>query len=412
MEKYLNYAKHIEANEYVLKWIETTLKNYCEKNQPATEEIEHIIDYLAQAPKISRMSYKEAKSNAEKWLKTQIKKGMDIEEKPEDIETILDFGDGFRVVKLIGENAFKREGFLMSSCVASYFGKNTEIFSLRDKDNLPHATLEKNQQIKGRGNGDICLKYIDYIVKFLQKIGMTVSDDEMKHLGYINVSEIMKKEPDLIFPDLYNGKYFYKEKLDKVENKDRILLWDLFGLVKIDSNFQVKFNFDIGLSIKTFLKSISSKITAVANKHSSTAVANEAYSTAVANKHSSTAVANKHSSIAVANEAHSIAVANEASSIAVANEASSTAVANEASSIAVANNKNSIALLSNSKNSKVKAKIGSCIIIVERDDNDNIISVFSTIVDGKKIKEDIWYTLKNKKLIKINENRKSVGDAE
>lgn len=136
---YKEYAKHISTNDFVLKWVDTTLKNYLEKNKPETEEVEHIIDYLAQETKhISKMSYDSAKSNAEKWLKTQIKKGNNIKELEEDTKTILDFGDGFKIVQLIGENAYKREGFLMSHCVASYYGKSVEVYSLRDKDNIPH----------------------------------------------------------------------------------------------------------------------------------------------------------------------------------------------------------------------------------------------------------------------------------
>ena len=37
----------------------------------------------------------------------------------------------------------------MSHCVASYYGRDVEIYSLRDKKNLPHCTLEKDNQIKG-----------------------------------------------------------------------------------------------------------------------------------------------------------------------------------------------------------------------------------------------------------------------
>jgi len=38
----------------------------------------------------------------------------------------------------------------MSHCVSSYYGRKVAIYSLRDKNNLPHATIEENNQVKGK----------------------------------------------------------------------------------------------------------------------------------------------------------------------------------------------------------------------------------------------------------------------
>lgn len=172
INKYREYAQHIGANEYVINWIDRVLPN--QKNL-TTEEVEHILDYLAQCnKKLERMSYEQAKKLTSVWDKSLQKKGKNIKEKPEDIEVVLDFKDGFKVVKLIGENAYKREGFLMRHCSASYFGKNVEVYSLRDQDNIPHCTMEKDKQIKGKGNGDIHPRYVDYVVKFLEHTWLVV----------------------------------------------------------------------------------------------------------------------------------------------------------------------------------------------------------------------------------------------
>ena len=68
------------------------------------DEIEHIIDYLASpdAPKknLTAMAYPAALKNAEKWMKAQIKKGKHIKESEKDTEIVLDFEDGFKIVKL------------------------------------------------------------------------------------------------------------------------------------------------------------------------------------------------------------------------------------------------------------------------------------------------------------------------
>jgi hypothetical protein len=53
-------------------------------------------------------------------------------------------------------------------------------------------------------------------------------------------------------------------------------------------------------------------------------------------------------------------------------------------------------------NSKIKGKIGNAICLVEYDGYNNISHVKSAIIDGKKLKEDVFYTLKNGKFIEAN----------
>ena len=182
MDNVIEYANGINASADVIIWLKKNIpKNY------DVQEVEHIIDYLVsdKAPKrLVRATYNQIKNNTDKWNKSLIKKAEHIQEKEEDTEMILDFKDGFKIVKLIGKNAYDREGFLMRHCVSEYFNKEDEIYSLRDKNNIPHATLSKNsQQIKGKGNGSIHPKYIDYILQFLNNLKVEVRESEMKNLG-------------------------------------------------------------------------------------------------------------------------------------------------------------------------------------------------------------------------------------
>ncbi|MEX0315105.1 MAG: hypothetical protein AB3N18_13085, partial [Allomuricauda sp.] len=133
IEKYLNYAQGMQASQEVVSWVSTNLSNHLKKSEENQTEIEHIIDYLAsdKAPKrLKKMSYAQAKSNTDKWNKSLIKKGSKIKEDESDVETVLELDNGFRWVKLVRESAYKREGFLMRHCVASYYGKGVEIYSL------------------------------------------------------------------------------------------------------------------------------------------------------------------------------------------------------------------------------------------------------------------------------------------
>jgi len=201
---YSEYLKLINANEEVVAWTNTTLSAYLKKQSPPQEEVEHILDYAASSDgpkKMKRMSYEQIKTLSDKWTKAQQKKGANIKESKKDTKTIHTFGDGSKIVKLIGEAAYKREGFLMRHCVASFYGrKDVEIYSLRDKNNNPHVTfdLTKNgkeiSQLKGKGNGSIHPKYIDAVMAFLGLMEITVRPSEMKNLGYYQVTDMQTKK--------------------------------------------------------------------------------------------------------------------------------------------------------------------------------------------------------------------------
>ena len=201
IEELKEYAKGLGCQDDVLSFIE---KRYTDQS---INDFEHIIDFLVsnERPKrLDRATYIQMKLKSEKWIESLNKKS-DLIDDSNGFETVLDFGDGFKFVKLISEDSYKKEGFLMRHCVASYYDKGVEIYSLRDKQNNPHCTVEKDKQIKGKGNGNISPKYIDYVVRFLEWAEMKVRDNEMKNLGY-------EKE---IFPeyvlnkkDLFRNKYY------------------------------------------------------------------------------------------------------------------------------------------------------------------------------------------------------------
>ncbi|MDC7221564.1 MAG: PcfJ domain-containing protein [Spirochaetales bacterium] len=223
-EELSNYAKGMNCSADVFDWIE---KRVPEKYD--LSEVEHILDYLASSrrPKrLERATYDQMKSNAAKWVKSLSKKGSKINEGENGVETVLDFGDGFRFVKLISEESYKREGSLMRHCVASYYGRDVEIFSLRDRNNNPHCTIEKDQQIKGKGNGDISPKYIDYVVRFLEWSGMKVRDSEMKNLGY----EVVSFAEYIIGGNLYRERYIRKEE-EVTYNEDVVIFDDLLEAI-------------------------------------------------------------------------------------------------------------------------------------------------------------------------------------
>lgn len=195
------YAKHLNANQEVLDWLKTTGKKALSLKKIDVSELEHVLDFLvstAAPPRLQKMSIVDAKRKTQEWNEQQQRKGRNLVDSEEDIETIHAFDDGTKIVRLKTKKALQREGFLMNHCVGGYSidNKNQHIYSYRDTENLPHATFEvqkKNQeiiQIKGKGNGPIHPKYIHPILAFLKVIGMEIRPPDMVNLGYFHLDKI------------------------------------------------------------------------------------------------------------------------------------------------------------------------------------------------------------------------------
>jgi hypothetical protein len=236
----IDYAKGLNANDITIDWLEKNITN-----EHDIGKTEHIIDFLIYKDfdNLNWANYDLLLEKSKKWIKQLSQNVIRIDEEYGiDIGTVLDFEDGFRFVKLISEKAYRREGSLMSHCVASYYGREVEIYSLRDEFNKPHCTIEKDVQIKGKGNGDIHPKYIDYVVRFLEFTGIKVRDSEMKNLGYTKISfkEHVLNIEEL---DLYRDKYIRK-------TKEEIIKYDL-DKIKIFTDKKELFNYK-GNKIKCF----------------------------------------------------------------------------------------------------------------------------------------------------------------
>ena len=378
MEKYIEYVNKFQENEYGLFFIDNQLKKYLETNIENQNEIELILDFIYSEKKIYKsIWYKTILEKEKAWnkkLQLQASK-KDNEVEWVDYEVKKDFWDWFKFVKLLSKECYQREWKLMSHCVSSYYGRKVAIYSLRDKNNLPHATIEENNQVKGKWNQTVDNKYFWYCIEFLEEMWFSIWENEMKNIWYYKLDSIDK---DLTCSKLWKW-YISDKDLDKIKDKNWkqynwFWLLNVKKLVEIKLDFSLKWNFDINILLNYFNKNVKDKVN----------IANKSFSTAVANEHSSTAVANKSSSTAVANKSFSTAVANESSSTAVANASSSTAIANEGNSIA----------LTRWKNSKAIGKLWAWLVIAENDDHNTIIDIQCRQVDWKIIKEDTLYICK------------------
>lgn len=212
------YTNKIEQYE---KWFKGYLKNYIVDNNIDHEAREfgdkllHICDYLnsAQAKaRFDRMTWDVAESKVaewDKWLQKRISDGDD----PENTIFVCELNKGFKVVELNSPKCLSYEGAVMGHCVGSYWNKvasgNIKIFSLRDKNDNPHTTIEYDLnrgeviQVQGKENKRPISKYLSLFTEFTKKEKLTISQGvasqlDLKQIGwtYVNGStpEAYKRE--------------------------------------------------------------------------------------------------------------------------------------------------------------------------------------------------------------------------
>ena len=189
--------KHINSNIYIIlqDYVEIIPKikkypiNVITGMQPIFYTLtDHLAEYFQQngLANIEQLSFEDAIRLSEEWI---IKLNSRSSTEEGKIKTIYEFEDGYKIVELIDQQAYNREGKLMGHCVAGYLENQQDsiILSLRDEENNPHVTMEvkkeinKNRkdkngnfieekmvkQIKGKQNQPPVEKYRKYILDFL-----------------------------------------------------------------------------------------------------------------------------------------------------------------------------------------------------------------------------------------------------
>ena len=180
----VNSFEHVErvirAKSSDPAWLKTALERgdevYSLDLSPREmETISHWVDYLNTLNgDISRISIPQLQKKVKEWEESFAKQKAGNED---GIELIHKYSDGFSWVRVFGKDSLNREGKLMNHCVGSYYNEvknnKTSIYSLRDKSNKPHCTIEirkgKIEQIKGNSNKSIKQQYRKYIIDFLEK---------------------------------------------------------------------------------------------------------------------------------------------------------------------------------------------------------------------------------------------------
>jgi len=105
-------------------------------------------------------------------------------ERPGSVEEVYAFEDGYRVVRLVSCESYRREGTLMKNCVGSLCNITDVVYSLRDPDNQPHADIlravEGVLDVKGKANSKVAKKYRPYVMAFLNAGILKLKPEEMR----------------------------------------------------------------------------------------------------------------------------------------------------------------------------------------------------------------------------------------
>lgn len=169
------------ARTYLKKIAEKYVDEQAEKNQPKLR-----LDYLKTDHKIDSM---------EKVL-ILYNKMMSRVDFEQGTKGVLKFADGFKMVRLVEKTAFEAEARGMDHCLArdgyyEAYSRTDEFYSLRDRSNEPHVTIQVRDgvvvQANGKGAMPVNGRYHGYLLNFLEKKNLKVSDYACSDMGLVKI---------------------------------------------------------------------------------------------------------------------------------------------------------------------------------------------------------------------------------
>ena len=138
---------------------------------------------IAQALETSALWHKDMARQSERIRADQSSFGGD----PSAVEVLSDSGQGWRWVRVTSPEGLDYEGNAMGHCVGrGGYDTGATIISLRDKHNMPHCTIEWNEdsrsveQVQGRANGPVVEKYHRSVVSFIDGLEPLAVQDSGK----------------------------------------------------------------------------------------------------------------------------------------------------------------------------------------------------------------------------------------
>jgi len=174
-----------QVHRKMLVWLGTEYdrqdKNKLPEIQYTLDTVKYIQDWFLQtSPNISEYSFESAYEASKKWHDELAKKVEESKKKSYATNNVVFEMDEFYIVQMTTKKDLKVEGDKMGHCVGGYsVDDRHKFYSLRDKKNEPHATMEVTVndsgqhsvvQIKGKQNRVPNVEYQYIIVCFLYEM--------------------------------------------------------------------------------------------------------------------------------------------------------------------------------------------------------------------------------------------------
>jgi hypothetical protein len=178
---------------------------------------EQVVDWLAALDgvrtdlvrKLPRVTFEQALEASHRWHVVLARRAERVRRKvsddPHGLELALDCGSGLRWVKLLTPAAKDYEGACMGHCVGTDGYEDTEIWSLRDRRNQPHCTVQTDDkwiiQLSARANGQPSRRYWPAIEAFIAWFKPERFDDAI-YIGRFFAESKLWPSPDAFFEDV------------------------------------------------------------------------------------------------------------------------------------------------------------------------------------------------------------------
>jgi len=192
------------------------------------EEYYHTLDFiLDKKPKLGSATEVLAKVSA--WDRAMEKKRREFEARIArygssasygdmgEIKLIDELPDGYSIVQLMDDKAKDWEGVAMGHCVGGNEYEAETILSLRDKNLMPHATIQIDEseglsdynelenpsvlQVQGKENKPVVKKYQDILLNWLEEKEYEIPSNAYENLGRILVIGHFKKSMDILIDE-------------------------------------------------------------------------------------------------------------------------------------------------------------------------------------------------------------------
>jgi hypothetical protein len=166
------------------------------RRRPFWQMLDHIINWFnswqptdTRLPRLTRINFVTAATAANLWM-TDVSEHLwnFVRDKP---PIIRGYEDGYHWVRLVTNLHFERESHKMSHCIGNghYYNMfkrgETEYYSLRDRQNEPHCTVEVAvspkgyavKQVKGNANSRPAVTYQRFIRRFFNDMRWKIEGD-------------------------------------------------------------------------------------------------------------------------------------------------------------------------------------------------------------------------------------------